>query len=252
MKRNGSAPASGLIFPWQDKPASFWRLIPYLAFCVLVLTGFFILFKISYPAGDPMPRSTQGILVLDADLPAHQLILNRAYDKSSLILKPELEIASYQGTPMLPLFRPSFQGYSMKLKDTAQQESPAISHRLFLPEDLALPKISGFSRPAPSTSEHPAPRQFALKVRFSGPLSSRRVSHPSDLAEMTPQDLSRLRFHMTVNSLGRVVLTLPVSHSIEDRPLIPVIQSALSQMRFAPQPGTGNQNDLATFDWSSP
>lgn len=251
MKRDSASTTDGLIFPWGDKPASYWRLLPYLALCIVVLAGFFILFKISYPISEPLPRTSQGILMLNPDLPAHQLVLNRAYDKSTLVLKPESELVPPHDTPMLPLFRPSFQGYAMKLKDTAQQESALTLHRLFLPEDLALPSKSSFGQSIRFPPKPRESRSVTLQVRFGGPLADRELDTPFHLTGVTPQDLPRLRFHLTVNSLGRVSLALPLSASAEDRLLVPAIQAALSQMRFVPRPGSANQNDLATFGWTS-
>jgi hypothetical protein len=251
MKREIDPSTSGLLFRWNDRPASFWRLLPYLALCLAVLTGFFILFKISYPISDPTPRSTQGILMLDPDQPTHQYVLNRAYDRSALFLKPEAAADSLQaGVPLLPLFRPSFQGYQMQLKEPSQPETVVTSQRLFQPTDLALPQASSFNRSSPPPL--PTPRSaptFALQVRFAGALAARPILRPPDLTGLSPQELSRLRFHLTVNSSGRVVLALPVSGTSEDRSLIPALQTALSGIRFAPLPQAGNQTDLTTFVW---
>jgi hypothetical protein len=250
MKREIDPSTSGLLFRWNDRPASFWRLLPYLAVCLAVLAGFFILFKISYPISDRTPRSAQGILMLDPDQPAHQYVLNRAYDRSALFLKSEAAADSLQGgTTLLPLFRPSFQAYEMQLKEPSQPEPVVTSQRLFQPTDLALPKASSFSR---QPTLPPPPRSapsFALQVRFAGALAGRPLLLPPDLTGLSPQELSRLRFHLTVNPRGRDILALPMSGTSEDRSLIPALQTALTRIRFAPLPQAGNQTDLATFVW---
>lgn len=249
MKRETDPAATGLIFPWRNPPASIWRLLPYFIFCIGILAGLFLLFKISYPVTDPSPRLTQGLLMLDPDQPEHQVVLNRAYDQSALLLKSDTSFQTALNTPLLPLFRPSFQGYQMRLKETAQQETLVTAPRLFQPQDLALPAVSSFSRSTQAKAAPHTAASFALHLRFSGPLADRRLLSPIQLPEVKPQDLSRLHFHLTVNASGRVILALPLNSSAEDRPLIPQLQAALSQVRFAPVSDAAHQIDVASFVW---
>jgi hypothetical protein len=224
-------PSNGLTFRWDDRSASAWRLLAAFCLCLGVLALLPILFRIAPPAAPRLPSLSQSVLLLDASSPANQLVLNRAHDKSSLILRADQPGDLPLSAPLLPVFRPSFAGFEMRLKDPYAARDQPVRARLFQPTDLALPPLPP---PPPLVPRTAAAAAWRLELSVNGALASRPLVVDPDLSAIKPKDLARLRFRLAVQPSGRVFLAMPIDASSEDRDLIPALQSALGRARFEP------------------
>ncbi len=219
-----------LIFPWKARPVSFWRLLPGLLLCALVLGLLTLLFKVAVPrpAGSAALSASQAILLVNPDHPAAQGLLNRALDRSALLLGGEDSVLGADDRDLLPLFKPSFAGFEPRLKDPVNAPLSAPRQRLFAPEDLALPPLPA---KASKPSQKPAP-VFSLEPVWHGALAGLTLAAPPALGHLQPRDLTRLRFEIGVDGTGRVAVAAPLAAGLEDRDLVPAIQSVLGQARF--------------------
>ena len=226
----GEPGPSDLTFRWQDRPPSVWRLLAAFLLCIGILALLPLLFRVAPPAVPRLPSLSQSILLLDGSSPANQLVLNRAHDRSSLILRPDQPEDLPLSQPLLPVFRPSFAGFEMRLKDAYAVRDKPVRPRLFQPSDLALPPLPR-PEPAKPATTHP-PIKWQLHLNVGGPMAQRRLVVPPDLSGLMPKDLARLRFRLAVQPSGRVFLVMPLDAASEDRDLVPALQSALSRARF--------------------
>jgi len=242
-----------LTFPWGDRPLSLWRLLPAFLLCVLVLAGLAVIFKIKSPPPARTQHLSQSILILDPANPINQIVLNRARDRSALILDSDSLSDLTPGTNLLPVFRPSFSGYELTLKQPYVSRAATEQPRLFQPGDLALPSSPP---PAPSplpdaASTRAGAKNWRLKPELHGPIASRSLRTLPDLSSLRPQDLAKLRFQIAVKPNGLALLVLPLHSSTEDRDVVPALQSALAGMRFAPSPGSATEWGQISFTWAA-
>ena len=243
----GEPSHSDLTFRWNERQPSLWRLLPAFLVCVGVLALLPLLFRIAPPAAPHLPSLSQSILLLDPANPANQLILNRAHDKSSLVLRSDQPGDLPLSQPLLPVFRPSFAGFEMRLKDAYTVRDQPVRPRLFHPSDLALPALP---RPPPvAAASARKPQNWQLQLQLGGAGAQRALLTPPDLSGLTPKDLARLHFRLAVQPSGRVFLALPLDAASEDRDLLPLLQSALSRARFEPVDRPEIAWFSATFRW---
>ncbi len=247
MKEPDSAPADDLIFPWNTGTRSLWRLLLPLLVCLALLGIVAVVFKVAEPSparGGPVSRS---ILLLDPGYPANQGVLNRALDRGVLLLGQEDAAEAPRDRALMPLFEPSFAGFDLRLKDPVAGPAVPPRYRLFQSDDLALPPMPA----APPARLPPAaPPSHKLEAVFHGDLAERRIIAPPALDHLRPRDLARLRFELGVQANGRVFVIIPLTASLEDRDLVPALQSALGQARFAPEPGGGVIWGETSFNWA--
>lgn len=240
---------NGLIFPWKPRPISAWRLLPPLLACLGVLALLALVFKVGEPAAAPRAsQGSRGILLLDPANPISQGLLNRAMDRGVLLLESQEEGAA-KDRDLMPLFEPSFAGFEVRLKDPVTTPAETPRYRLFQADDLALPPLP----PAAAAPRPPvgAARSYRLAAVFRGDLASAALAAAPALSHLRPQDLARLRFQLGVQANGRVEVVIPLTSSLEDRDLLPALQSALTQTRFAPEPGAGLRWGEVSFLWQS-
>lgn len=242
-----------LTFPWGGRPLSLWRLLPALLFSSLVLTSLAVVFKIKAPPPAPSQPLSQSILILDPSNPVNHIVLNRAQDRSALILGPEAIDEISPGSPLSPVFRPSFTGYELKLKPPYVSRSFSDHPRLFQPGDLALPsKPPAALQPPPNAaSSRLGPKNWQLMPELHGSLAARPLRSLPDLALIRPQDLAKLRFQIAIKPNGRPLMIIPLHSGAEDRDIVPALQTALSRMVFAPAEGDMNEWGQISFTWNS-
>jgi len=248
-----SPSGTALTFPWGDRPRSLWRLLPYTLICAAALTSLAFIFKSKTPAPTPTHSISQSILLLDPANPINQTVLSHAQDKSLLVLSPDPIDESIARHPLLPVFKPSFSHFQVRLKEPYVSRPPTQQVRLFQPSDLALPPASRtLPKGAPPTaaSTRAGAKPWQLVAQFQGPIASRTVRTPPNLTALRPKDLARLRFQIAVKPDGRTLLVLPISSATEDREFLPALQSALSATRFEPKPDSSNEWGQITFAWT--
>lgn len=251
---NSESPSgTNLTFPWGDRPRSLWRLLPYTLICTAALTSLAFIFKSKTPSPTPTHSISQSILLLDPADPITQTVLSHAQDESLLVLSPDPIDASIGRQPQLPVFRPSFSEFKVRLKEPYVSSTPTQQIRLFQPSDLALPPASSTlpeGAPPTAASTHAGAKPWQLEAQFQGPISARIIRTPPSLTTFRPKDLARLRFHIAVKPDGRTLLVVPISSATEDREILPALQSALSSTRFEPKPGSKNEWGQITFAWT--
>jgi hypothetical protein len=242
-----------LTFPWNDRRLSLWRLLPTLLISVFILTLLAIVFKIKAPPPARSQPLSQSILILDPTNPVNQIVLNRAQDRSALILGPEAIDEISPGSPLLPVFRPSFTGYELKLKPPYVSRSSTDQPRLFQSGDLALPSNPPTAPPPPpdAASTRAGSKNWQLVPELHGTLARRPLRTLPDLATLRPQDLAKLRFQIAIKPNGRPLLIIPLHSGAEDREIVPALQTALSGMLFAPVEGSANEWGQISFAWTS-
>ena len=242
-----------LTFPWGDRPLSLWRLLPPLLLCVLVLGLLAVVFKIKSPPPARHQHLSQSILVLDPANPVNQIVLNRAQDRSALILgSASIEDIS-PASPLLPVFRPSFNDYELKLKEPYVSRSSTDQPRLFQSSDLALP-----SSPTPSPSGPPdaasnraGTKSWLLRPELHGSLANRPLRRNPDLSSLRPQDLAKMSFQIAVKPNGRVLLVIPLHSGTEDRAIVPALQASLAGMIFEPSASQMTEWGQISFEWKA-
>jgi hypothetical protein len=215
-----------------------------------------LLFKTQPPAPQRTHHLSQSILLLDPANPINQIVLNRAQDRGALILGPEAIGDITAGTSLLPVFRPSFSGFQLQLKEAYVSRTSTDQPRLFQPSDLALPRQPN-PTPAPLPSLPPdaaatraGAKNWLLQPEFHGSLTQRALRSPPDLASFRPQDLAKLRFQIAVKPNGRILLVVPLHSAPEDREIIPALLSALSSIRFEPRTGNSLEWGQVSFAWA--
>ncbi len=241
-----AAQDKGLIFPWKNSPTSIWRLLPPLLLCLIVLTAVTLVFKVAPPPSSRNVQGSRSLLLLNPDHPMNQSALNRALDHGALLLaRPEaLEDAGEEA--LLPLFKPSFAGFEPRLKEPVASPADTPRYRLFQPHDLALPPL-----PAPRLTAGPSapPPAFHLQPVFHGALANLPLRMPPALNHLRPHDLARMRFEMGVLASGQTLIASPLTSGQEDRDLVPALQAALNQTRFAPHAGPEVKWGEVSFIW---
>ena len=252
MRRQNST-GSELTFRWAEKSPSYWRLLPALLVCIAILGLIALIFTTQSPAPQRVQHLSQSILLLDADNPINQIVLNRAQDRGALILGTEAIETLSADTSLLPVFRPSFSGFQLQLKEIDVNRPSIDQPRLFKPSDLALP-----ARPSPppvtlpdAASTRAGAKNWVLRTEFHDSLTRRGLRIPPDFSSLRPQDLARLRFHLAVKPDGRPLFVVPLHSAPEDRALIPALQSALSAIRFESKPGSALDWGQVSFHWVS-
>lgn len=244
---------TALTFPWGDRPRSIWRLLPYLCLCISILAALALLFKANPPAPAPSHSISQSILLLDPANPINQRALSHAQDHSLLILAPEPSQDSITKQPLQPVFKPSFSHFQVRLKEPTVTRPTSQQIRLFQATDLALPPVSRAlpaNIPPTAASTRAGDKPWQLIPHFHGPIASRSLLAPPNLAGLRPQDLVKLRFQIAVKPDGRSLIVIPISSATEDREILTPLQSALSNTRFEPKPGSPNEWGQVTFSWT--
>lgn len=251
--KSESPSSTELTFPWGDRPRSLWRLLPFAVFCAAILTSLAFIFKSKTPAPAPTHSVSQSILLLDPANPINQTVLSHAEDNSILFLSPDPIDESLTRHPLLPVFKPSFSQFQVRLKEPYVSRPITQQVRLFQSSDLALPPAShtlpeGALPTAASTRA--GDKSWRLLPQFQGPIASRTVHIPPNLTTLRPQDLAKLRFQIAVKPNGRTFLVIPISSATEDREILSALQIALSTTRFDPKPGSTNEWGQVSFVWT--
>lgn len=239
------------VFDWHERRTTRWRLLAAFVLCLLILSGLLLLFKVSSPPVGRSLDNSYSALILDPASPITQAAWSRAMDRSALILPSESLVGPNLDQPLLPLYRPSFEGFQLRLKELKNNQDPSSLPDYFQPSDIVL-SDSLSMRKAPSAEPVAKPlRRAILKAKLKGDLADAEWKTAPDLSPFRPQDVSRLRYLLGVAPNGRVALVVPLLASPEDRLLQTELGKELAKTRFKPRSTKDRQWGEVTFSWVS-
>ncbi len=246
MSRRGRAQEDSprLTFEWVVPESTIWRLLFYAGITVVTLAGFFFVFRVVYPESDRPPLVSRRVLVLSENDPDARPLIQRAVDQSFALLPTPAEDPAKEAA--LPEFRPSFEGYRMRLKGLPVTKVNEPAKRMFSPGRVVLP-------PAERQDIERSPRtrsgfESALTVQVSGEASD-RFEGRAPIRGLALVEPIRLRFRVAVNERGLVVFALPLE-SIEDADVQTQLLGAVERLRFKPVSENGVMWADAAFEWT--
>ena len=222
---------------------------------VVLVGGVFLLFQVVYPQSRHHITYPQEILVFDASQPATRALLSRVRDRDYLLI-PQDTGSLAKAQEALPVFHPSFQDFSVKLRAPPEVRKPPQKPRIFSADDLPLPPLV---LPALDVAAQPgairtpgAEKPQALRLRITGTLAERRLESSRDLPRMALRDPGATRFRIYVAAAGNVTLALPVARpdeTPESAALMKELHQRIMRLRFAPAPGAALQAGDVFFQW---
>lgn len=214
-----------LIFAWGVRDHSTWHLVVALLALMGAMAGFFFIFRIVHPVTQRMPTTPQRVISLDPNDPAALALIHRAQDRSFALLSDESSILPLENS--LLAFRPSFEGYEIKLRELPPPAASTKEPRLFTAATDVLPPVARRATP-PAT----VPSKAKLRVVMSAALSKRQPTG-TELPDIKLTQPSRVQFRVAVGSLGQIVTALPLS-TVEDLDVMKQLQEAVNGLRFEP------------------
>lgn len=244
-----------LIFSWRDREGTGWRLAGWLAITIVLVGGVFLLFQVIYPQSRHHITYPQEILVFDASQPATRALLSRVRDRDYLLIPPDTgSLAKAQEA--LPVFRPSFQDFSVKLRALPAVRKPLQTPRIFSADDLPLPPLvlPALDAGAQPAADEPAGggKPQVLRLKITGALAERTLESPRELPGVALTDTSSARFRVYVGAAGNVTLALPLSRpdeTPESSALMKELHRRVAGLRFAAAPGAPAQAGDVFFQW---
>ncbi len=232
----------GLIFAWKTRSRSVMHLVFWGLTAMGILAAFLLIFRVIPPRGRQVMTSAQRLIYLDPADPSARHLINRARDRSALIIPSDELAASSAAAAKYPLFRPSFQSFEVRLKEPRSMSTDVTLPKIFSPNDPILPAL-----PPPTTAIAARVGAVRLKWGFSGSLAGRAVQRPPVLDGITLLEPARMRVRVGVAANGRPAFVMPVSTG-DDPATVKSLLDALAAMRFAPG-AEPMQWDEASFTW---
>ncbi len=232
----------GLIFAWKTRPRSVGHLFFWGLVTVCFLTGFLLLFRVTAPRGRAVATSVQRLTYLDPADPSARYLINRARDRSALIIPSDELAASSAAAAQYPLFKPSFQSFEIRLKEPRSLITTVEIPKIFSANDPVLPPL-----PPPTAAISARVGKARLKWEFSGSLAVRGITRQPDLEGITLLEPARMKVRIGVAANGRPVFVMPISTG-DDAETVKRLLAALALMRFAVD-GAEVEWDDASFSW---
>ncbi|MBN8419337.1 MAG: hypothetical protein J0L73_10505 [Verrucomicrobia bacterium] len=217
----------GLIFAWDVRDHSMWRLVGSLVLLMTAMSGFFFVFRIVHPVTQRLPVTPQHVISLDPNNPAELALIHRAQDRSfALLSDADADAVAPVESPLLD-FHPSFAGHEIKLRDL-EPPAPAIRQpRLFTAAADVLPPVP--RRTVDSVAAPPAAKLHAIM----SPSLAKRGPASVELSGIKLTQPTRVQFRVAIGSAGQIVTALPLS-SVEDADIMQQLHAAVRTLRFTP------------------
>ncbi len=222
-KSHPSAP--GLIFAWDVRDHSMWRLVGALVLLMTAMSGFFFIFRIVHPVTQRLPVTPQHVISLDPNNPAELALIHRAQDRSFALLS-DADSAGPVESPLLA-FHPSFAGHEIKLRELEPAATAIHQPRLFTAAADVLPPVP--RRTVDSVSVSPAAKLHAIL----SPSLAKRGPASVELSGIKLTQPTRVLFRVAIGSAGQIVTALPLS-SVEDAEIMQQLHDAVYTLRFTP------------------
>ena len=217
--------APGLIFAWDVRDHSMWRLVGALVLLMVAMSGFFFIFRIVHPVAQRLPVTPQHVISLDPRIPAELALIHRAQDRSFALLS-DADSAAPVESPLLA-FHPSFDHHELQLREL--EPAPAAIHqpRLFTAAADVLP-------PVPRRAVEPAAVPAAAKLHaILSPALAKRGPASVELEGIKLTQPTRVEFRVAIGNAGQIITALPLS-SVEDADVMQQLHAAVVALRFAP------------------
>ena len=224
---------SALIFSWDVRDHSMWRLVGALVLLMAAMSGFFFIFRIVHPVTQRLPVTPQHVISLDPNNPAELALIHRAQDRSFALLS-DADSASPAESPLLA-FHPSFEGHEIKLRELEPLTTAIHQPRLFTAAADVLPPVP--RRAVDSVAAAPAAKLHAIM----SPALSKRGPASVELSGVKLTQPTRVQFRVAIGSAGQIVTALPLS-SVEDAEIMHQLHAAVVALRFTP-------SDVRRVEW---
>lgn len=235
-----------LIFAWNARDHSLWHLIGALVLLMAAMAGFFFIFRIVHPVAQRLPATPYHVISLDPADPAALALIHRAQDRSFALLgDADMGTAAAQEEALLG-FRPSFDGYQLKLREMTPAIPPARVPRLFTPGAGVLPPLGRHATPPVVRTMPPA----TLQAVVSGSLAKRSPGKVT-LPDIELTQPNRVQFRVAVGSSGQIITALPLGNA-EDAGVMEQLHRAVCDLRFAPSDVKRIEWGEVSFHWEAP
>lgn len=233
-------PHEPLIFAWQARDHSSWHLVAALVVLMGAMAGFFFVFRIVHPVTQRLTTSPQRVISLDPHEPAALALIHRAQDRSFALLNEDESAAPLESA--LLAFRPSFEGYELKLRELEPANDAVKQPSLFTPGRDVLP-------PVPRRVVKPAAALPAATLRavMSSTLAKRGLTSV-ELPGIALTQPARVQFRVAVGSAGQVLTALPLG-SAEESGVMQQLQTAVQALRFEPSEVQRIEWGEVSFRW---
>jgi hypothetical protein len=233
-------PHEPLIFAWQARDHSTWHLVAALLVLMGAMAGFFFVFRIVHPVTQRVTTSPQRVISLDPRDPAALALIHRAQDRSFALLNEDESVAPLESG--LLAFRPSFEGYELKLRELEPADEAVKQPSLFTPGRDVLP-------PVPRRVVKPAAATPAATLRavMSSTLAKRGLASV-ELPGIALTQPTRVQFRVAVGSAGQVITALPLG-SAEEAGVMQQLQTAVQALRFEPSEVQRIEWGEVSFRW---
>ena len=233
-------PHEPLIFAWQARDHSTWHLVAALLVLMGAMAGFFFVFRIVHPVTQRVTTSPQRVISLDPHEPAALALIHHAQDRSFALLNEDESAAPLESA--LLAFRPSFEGYELKLRELEPANDAVKQPSLFTPGRDVLP-------PVPRRVVKPAAALPAATLRavMSSTLAKRGLTSV-ELPGIALTQPTRVQFRVAVGSAGQVLTALPLG-SAEESGVMQQLQTAVQALRFEPSEVQRIEWGEVSFRW---
>lgn len=215
----------GLIFAWEVRDHSMWRLFGALVLLMSAMGGFFFIFRIVHPVAQRLPVTPQHVISLDPGNPAELALIHRAQDRSFALLSDEDSSLPVE-SPLLA-FHPSFEGHEIKLRELGPAAATVRQPRLFTAAADVLPPVP--KRAVDSVAAAPAAKLHAI---MSSTLAKRGPASV-ELSGIKLTQPTRVQFRVAIGNAGQIIVALPLS-SVDDAEVMQQLHAAVVSLRFTP------------------
>jgi hypothetical protein len=233
-------PHEPLIFAWQARDHSTWHLVASLLVLMGAMAGFFFVFRIVHPVTQRLATSPQRVISLDPHDPAALALIHRAQDRSFALLNEDESAAPLESA--LLAFRPSFEGYELKLRELEPADDAVKQPSLFTPGRDVLPPV-----PRRVMKPAAAPPAATLRAVMSSTLAKRGLAS-LELPGIALTQPTRVQFRVAVGSAGQVLTALPLG-SAEESGVMQQLQTAVQALRFEPSEVQRIEWGEVSFRW---
>ncbi len=231
-----------LIFAWGVRDHSTWHLVAALLLLMGGIAGFFFIFRIVHPVTQRLPTTPQRVISLDPRDPAALALIHRAQDRSFALLS-DTDSALPLDNPLLA-FRPSFEGYQIKLREPAPATAATQQPRLFTATSDVLPPV-----PRRASAPVTAPPAATLRAIMS-PALAKRGPASVELTGINLTQPTRVQFRVAIGSAGQIITALPLG-STEDAAIMGQLNAAIALLRFAPSEVRRVEWGEISFRWEA-
>ena len=231
-----------LTFVWKTRDHSMLHLMVAFFALALLMAGFFIVFRITYPTMQRASATPQRIVVLDPADPAALALIHRAEDKSFALFPDEGERVA--PVTIAPTFHPSFEGARVKLRGLLPTAETPRHPRLFTPASSVLPPVP------PRAVQLPPPVAPSVLKALPSSEFAKRAPTSLEIPGISLTEPYGIQFRIAVSDTGQVLFALPLSSS-EEAAVMQRLQRAVTALRFAPDPKQPRTWGTLSFRWET-